>query len=82
MINWGDEVATFNNFEEFWAALDRLYFAIMRTQALQQRLAERLARTEKTSGAKPGGIPDSRTSYAVRRTRLRTYRRLKQRLRH
>jgi hypothetical protein len=37
----------FQNFEEFWAALDRLYFDIMRTQELQQKTAEQLERSVK-----------------------------------
>jgi hypothetical protein len=35
-------MAAFRNFEEFWAALDRLDLAIARMQELQQQTAERL----------------------------------------
>jgi hypothetical protein len=36
-------VVAFQNFEEFWAALDRLDLAIARMQQLQQQTAKRLA---------------------------------------
>lgn len=48
-------MAAFQNFEEFWAALDRLDLNIARMQKLQQETAERLAEGAKRANPVASG---------------------------